>query len=671
MPEVSLFAGLPRFWELPELTHIHRLPGRSPVIPYPSAAAARRREPVASDWVVSLDGDWKFQLFDRPDAVPAKVAATDAKDGRWKTIPVPSNWTQHGYSKPIYTNVQMPWANNPPHVPEDNPTGVYRRTFDVPKVWKGRRTVLHLGGAESVVCVWVNGTFVGMSKDSRLPSEFDVTSHVNVGRNQVTVAVIQWSDASYVEDQDQWWLGGLFRETFLYSQADARIDDVFAVGHLNTDNASGRLEARVTLGFTGPPARTYHVAGVLLDSRGKEVRKLKADQPIDAEFGRHHNLVTLSAGLRKVDAWSAESPTLYTLLLSLHEDDGRGKPNAKAIEHTSLRVGFRRVELAHRKLLINGQPVMMRGVNRHEHDDTTGKALTTESMIRDIELMKRHNFNAVRNSHYPNDRRWYELCDEYGLYVIDEANVESHDNYATLCRDPRWRSAWMDRVQNMVKRTKNHACVIAWSLGNEAGFGDNHVEAAQWVRSYDPSRILHYEGAIRFGWKQRGNADEPHGLVASDLYPPMYMHVDDCIAWSKRDTDPRPLILCEYQHAMGNSNGNLQDYWDAFETYDGLQGGFIWEWVDHGLKQTTDDGVEYWAYGGDFGEKIHDAEFVCDGLVGPDRTPHPAMADCLKVQQPIGFERVGKSKLRVTSKQYFVTTDWLAFTWRVEVDGRA
>ena len=667
----QLFSQFPRFWEMPELTHLNRLPGRSPLVPYPTAASARRGDAARSRWVLPLDGDWKFSFYDRPESVPTRAVDPKSSDRRWDTIPVPSNWTQHGHGKPIYTNIQMPFDNDPPHVPDENPTGLYRRTFELPEGWDGRRSVLHVGGAESVLAVWINGRFVGMSKDSRLPSEFDVSPFVTTGNNLLAIAVIQWSDASYIEDQDQWWLGGLFRSVHLYAQDTAYFEDIFAKPQLHEDNTSGRLEVDVKLNFTAEPEETYHVVGELLDSSGKRVRKLDASHPIDREYGRHRNRTSLHADITSVEPWSAEAPQLYTLLLGLHEDDGRGQPRSKAIEYVSCRVGFRRLEVRDRQLLINGQPVMIRGVNRHEHDDTRGKALTREGMVRDIELMKQHNFNAVRNAHYPSDPRWYELCDEYGLYVIDEANIEAHDNYQTLCRDPRYRPAFLDRVQNMVKRTKNHASVCLWSLGNESGFGENHEAAAAWARQFDPSRPLHYEGAVRFGWVQGGNADEPHGRQATDIYAPMYMDIAGIIAWSKRHNDPRPLILCEYQHAMGNSNGNLQEYWDAFEKYDGLQGGFIWEWVDHGLKQQTQDGQDYWAYGGDFGETIHDAEFVCDGLVAPDRTPHPAMADCHKVQQPIGFAAIDlhRGRLEVHNKQYFTGLDWLQFTWTIETEG--
>ncbi|MEM9418598.1 MAG: glycoside hydrolase family 2 TIM barrel-domain containing protein [Planctomycetota bacterium] len=671
MPD-TLFDRFPVFWETPELTHTNRLPGRSPLTPYSTLASANRNDAAKSPWVQSLDGDWKFKMFDRPEVVPASAVKPGAKDSKWGKIPVPSNWTQHGHGAPQYTNVQMPFENTPPNVPKENLTGVYRRTFKIAPDWDGRRIVLHVGGAESVLCIWINGTFVGMSKDCRLPSEFDVTPFVTKGKNHIAAAVIKWSDASYVEDQDQWWLGGIFREVLLYSQEHAYIEDVFARAHLNPDNTSGQLDVDVKLNFTTMPEKTYHVVGTLTDPSGKAIKTLKADHIIDKQYGRHCNATAMAASFRKVLPWSAESPSLYTLVVSLHEDDGKGKPKTRAIEHVSCKVGFRRVEVRDRKLLINGQAVMIRGVNRHEHDPVTAKALSTESMVRDILLMKQHNFNAVRNAHYPNDRRWYELCDQYGLYVVDEANVEAHANYDTICRDPRWHDAFVDRAMNMVKRTKNHPSIILWSLGNESGYGENHDAMATWIRAYDPTRPLHYEGAVRNTWKQIDTAMEPIGRHVTDIICPMYPDLEELIKWSTLDRDDRPYIPCEYQHAMGNSNGCLQDYWDTFEKYDGLQGGFIWEWIDHGIKQATADGEEFYAYGGDFGEKIHDSEFVCDGLIGADREPHPAMADCHKVQQPVGFALANakRGRLNITNKNYFTDLSWLSFRWVIEVEGK-
>ncbi|MEM1213916.1 MAG: glycoside hydrolase family 2 TIM barrel-domain containing protein [Planctomycetota bacterium] len=666
----ALFQSFSPFWQTPELLHINRLPGRSPLTPFPTLAAAKRRDADRSPWHLSLDGDWRFKLYGRPEAVPADAVAPGHRDQAWNTLPVPSNWTQHGHSSPIYTNIQMPFENDPPRVPDANPTGVYRKSFTLPQAWADRRVVLHVGAAESVLCVWANGAFVGMSKDSRLPSEFDLTPHLKPGKNHLAAAVIRWSDASYIEDQDQWWLGGIFRGVCLYAQDHAYIEDVFAKPTLDKSNRAGSLAVEVKLNFTSEPKDPVFVKAQLFDPQGKAVRGFAKPVRINNDYAIHRNTARLHADLRRVLPWSAEAPNLYTLVVSLHPAGRDGKPAAKAIEHTACRVGFRRIEIGHRELLINGQPVMIRGVNRHEHDPVTAKALSTESMIRDIELMKRHSFNAVRNAHYPNDPRWYDLCDAYGLYVMDEANIEAHANYATLCRDPRYRAAFVDRGENMVRRAKNHACVFAWSLGNESGYGENHDAMASWIRQYDDTRPLHYEGAVRAGWWQGGSAAEEGDRHANTIFGPMYPGIDLMRDWSKRKKDARPAILCEYSHAMGNSNGCLREYWEAFAACDGLQGGFIWEWIDHGLKQVADDGTVWYAYGGDFGEAVHDAEFVCDGLIGPDREPHPAMAECKKLMQPIGFGPLRGNRLSVTNKQYFTGLGWLTFHWRLEVDGR-
>ncbi|MEO0586508.1 MAG: glycoside hydrolase family 2 TIM barrel-domain containing protein, partial [Planctomycetota bacterium] len=623
----ALHTTIASFWELPELTRVNRLPGRSPLAPFDSLAAAKRRDAAASPWVMPLDGPWRFRLYDRVQAVPGDAIDPALADKAWDALPVPSNWTMHGHSSPIYTNVVMPFVNDPPRVPDDNPTGVYRRTFDLPAAWEGRRVVLHVGGAESVLCVWLNGSFVGMSKDSRVGSEFDLTPWLKPGTNHLAAMVVRWSDASYVEDQDQWWMGGIYRGVYLYAQDHAYIEDVHAQPTLAANGKHATLDVDVKLNFTSEPAEPVYVKAALFGPDGRAVDAFDAPAAIDRYYAAHRNTAHLSAKLRDIQAWSAESPALYTLVVSLHPQGRGNKPASKAIEHTATRIGFRRVEVKDRELLINGKAVVIRGVNRHEHDPVLGKAITTESMIEDIRLMKSHNFNAVCNAHYPNDPRWYELCDEYGLYVFDEANVESHDNYETICRDPRWRDSFVDRAEGMVRRSKNHASVIAWSLGNESGYGENHDAMADWIRGYDPTRPLHYEGAVREGWVQRLSVTTDGDHHANQIFGPMYEKLDTLVAWSKRNNDTRPCILCEYSHAMGNSNGGLADYWDAFEKHPGLQGGFIWEWIDHGIAQTAEDGQTWYAYGGDFGEKIHDAEFVCDGLIGPDRVPHPAVRE--------------------------------------------
>jgi beta-galactosidase len=368
---------------------------------------------------------------------------------------------------------------------------------------------------------------------------------------------------------------------------------------------------------------------------------------------------------------------LYQLVIGLED------PHGESIEARTQRVGFRNVRIKNRELQLNGQPVLIKGVNRHDHDDTTGKTISRETMIKDILLLKQFNFNAVRTSHYPNDPLWYDLCDEYGIYVIDEANIEAHHNYATICRDPRWENAFLERGMRMVKRDKNHACIFGWSMGNETGHGENHINMVNAIRAYDPTRIIHHEGEVKEYWSQHpsdeiGDSWDGGGFAfsggtnyANDLVNPMYAPIDAIIGFAMDATDPRPLILCEYSHAMGNSNGSLHEYWQAFETYHGLQGGFIWDWVDQGLKKVDENGNAYWAYGGDFGETIHDFDFCCNGLIAPDRTPHPAMFEFKKVAQPVGIEAISLAdmRFRVLNKQYFTDMQWLELAWEVQVDG--
>ena len=663
-------------WELPELTNINRLPMTSCLVPFASPEQARHYRREASSWVVDLNGTWQFQLYDRPEAVPPEVlgGATDAASA-FRTIPVLSNLTlEDTGDHPIYTNVKMPFPNTPPTVPAENPTGVYRRTFEVPESWDGRRVVIHFGGVESYYELYVNGSFAGMAKDTRLPSEFDITGLVHSGANQLAVKVIRWSDSSYIEDQDQWWMAGIYRDVYLYSTASAFLEDVFAKADYDYEQRVGRLETSVKFAYVpvseddpwreSGPQEDYAVRAELVAASGETVWQGTAR--IDPSFRVSEYEVTLSAKLPGAGPWSSEEPTLYSLVLTLVTSAG------EHVESRCVRLGFRRVELRDRELLINGKPVLIRGVNRHEHDDTRGKVMSQELMLGDITTLKRFNFNAVRTSHYPDTMEWYDLCDEYGIYLVDEANIEAHANYQTICRDPRWALAFEERMMRMVVRDKNHPSVIAWSAGNESGHGENHVRAIDRVRSYDPSRVIHHEGEVKRQWAQQPrNSYEGGSNRYNDLINPMYPTIDSIIEHAVRSRDPRPVILCEYSHAMGNSNGSLAEYWDAFERYHGLQGGFIWEWLDHGIRRTTADGREYWAYGGDFGEEIHDSNFVADGLVWPDRTPHPAMYEFRKLAQPVAVEArsVREGRFVVRSRQDFTALDWLEGRWRLEVEG--
>ncbi len=698
--------GLVRIWENPEFTSLGRLPARSTFDHFPSAEMARTGEREKSPWKIDLNGIWDFHLAPTPEAAQARLAKPDRI--RWNTIQVPGNWEMQGYGKPHYTNVQMPFPQEPPHVPKENPTGIYRRTFSIPKSWKGLRVVLHFGGADSVLCVQVNGLFVGISKDSRLPAEFDITQAIRVGAsNEVIATVIKWSDASFVEDQDMWWLAGLHRSVFVQAMPEVFIADIHAKPAVEADLKTARLEISTHVGCLGvePIDIPVTVEAQLFDPSGKAVFKKPLAGELDTKPSVHHFSrlrVDLRGMLKNPRLWSHESPELYTLVVSLRSEKGES--------HSRVRLGFRRIEISGRNLLINGRRVLIHGVNHHDHHPDFGKAVPYETMVRDAQLMKQFNFNAVRCSHYPNDPRWLDLCDEMGLYVIDEANIESHAFHNYLCDDPRYTKAWLDRAMRMVIRDKNHPSIIFWSLGNESGYGANHDAAAGWIRHYDPTRPLHYEGAIS---RLQSALSFLHGSAATDIICPMYASLDEIVQWSKfasknwkekdRGADrgdalkklfaagiedekklsksagiltplhplERPLILCEYSHAMGNSNGSLHEYYEIFRTTPGVQGGFIWEWMDHGIRQKTKDGRDFFAYGGDFGDTPNDANFVCDGLVSADRVPHPALWEFKHLAQPVVIEAINAHKglFRVRNRFDFSTLAGLEGRWELLLDG--
>ncbi|MFM1852281.1 MAG: hypothetical protein RIS54_1965 [Verrucomicrobiota bacterium] len=611
-----------------------------------------------------MDGEWDFRLVPKPEDVPADFVEpgfTPTGEG-WGKLPVPSNWTMHGHDRPHYTNVIMPFGDQPPQVPAANPTGLYRCTFTVPKTWANRRTVLHIGGAESVLYVWVDGQPVGLAKDSRLPSEFDLTPYVRAGATHTLAAVVvKWSDASFIEDQDQWWMGGIHREVFLYSQAEHYLEDVFVHAELSEDLRRGELKVDARLGAPSEWGKGCRLRVQAYTPAGKAVARKAVEQsfPSDNFWINPRKRLTVSLPVARPALWSAEVPQRYTVIVTLIGPDG------SELEHTSVRTGFRRVETRNRELLVNGQPVLITGVNRHDHDDVRGKAVTREGMREDVLVMKRHNINAVRTSHYPNDAFFYDLCDEYGLYVWDEADLEAHAFYHDIAHDNRYAPAFLDRAVRMVERDKNHPSIITWSLGNETGYGPHHDAMAAWIRHRDPSRPVHYEGTITFDWTR--------GRAASDYVSPMYPEIGKLVAWvtDPKNLDPRPVILCEFSHAMGNSNGSLCDYFDAFEKYHGLQGGFIWEWVDHGLKQRTTDGREFWAYGGDFGDEPSDKNFVCDGLVWPDRRPHPGLFEYQHLSQPVRIiaKDARRGRFVVENRRWFTDLRDLRGEWTLTVNG--
>ncbi|HEX2850217.1 MAG TPA: glycoside hydrolase family 2 TIM barrel-domain containing protein [Acidimicrobiales bacterium] len=652
-----------RPWDAPELTSLGRLPMRSPLVAFPDARSARSTDRDRSPWFLRLDGRWRFTRCPSPEDAPAGWERPRFDDAGWREVDVPGCWTMQGDDRPIYTNVQMPFDATPPHPPRDNPTGLYRTTFDLPARWERRRVVLSVGSAESVLLVHVNGSPVGISKDSRLAAEFDITAFLHPGHNVLACMVVRWSDASYLEDQDHWWHAGIEREVFLRATDRAWIEDVRATAGLADDLATGTLEVRVEAGFADEPRPGWTVAAVVESLDGEAVAAFDAEVPTRRRIGFTGHVVRFRGTVDDVRPWSHEDPALYRLVVTLADPAGRVR------EVTTCRLGFRRVEVRERELLINGAPVLIRGVNRHDFHPVTGRVVTVEEMRADLVVLKRFGFNAVRTSHYPNDPRFLDLCDELGFYVVDEADIETHAHMFTLCHDPRYLAAWLDRGTRMVRRDKNHPSVVLWSLGNESGHGGHHDALAAWIRRYDPSRPLHYEGAIMLDWAG--------GRALTDVVCPMYPAVDALVAWA-RDAggrgEDRPLIMCEYSHAMGNSNGSLSDYWDAIESTPGLQGGFIWELWDHGLRQVLPDGTVRWAYGGDFGDAPNDGTFCIDGVLWPDRTPKPALEEHKALAAPVGVrdrDASRRGRIEVVNRQWWRDLGWLRATWEVSIDGDA
>jgi beta-galactosidase len=641
---------------------------------------------------ISLDGTWRFQLLHSP---------TEKLGKRWASIPVPGLWTMQEpsevfFDKPIYTNTQMPFAELPPFVPAENPTGIYERDFEIPKSWNGKRIVLQVGGYESVALVYINGEQVGLSKDSRLAAEFDVTQYVRSGNNVVRIDVTKWSDATFIEDQDQWWHGGITRSIKLYATNKVFIERFKTVAGLDKDGTTGTLSIQADLGSIDnlstdgytlraaiielPKVKSAQLSKTIKNftspkwtERDANLKKRSDDYfhgkfwhgnlPADTKAAIMenepwpHGKVHLETRISKVNPWSAEVPSLYTLHIELLD------PTGTVIEVSQQRIGFRSIEIKGQDFLVNGQPIIFYGINRHDFNRFTGRALTRDDMRQDLLELKRWNFNAVRTSHYPNDAAFLDLCDELGFYVIDEANIESHAFISSICNDTRYLNAFVERVGRMVQRDIHHASVVMWSLGNESGAGTNHEAAAAFARSFDPSRPLHYEGGIRGNWLGS------HSLT--DVIAPMYPLISAIKEYAKSPKADRPLIMCEYSHAMGNSNGTLAEYWEVIESTRGLQGGFIWEMWDHGPVQTMPDGSKRNAYGGDYGETKHDGNFCCDGMVFPDRTAKPAMHEFKAIAAPavVSAIKAATGQFKIFNKNFFKDLSEYQLQWSITCDG--
>ena len=657
-------AGVPD-WEDPSVVGRNKEMGHVPLGAYPDAALALTCDRTASPYVRLLNGRWKFRLAPRPEAVTPRFYEEDVDVSGWDEIDVPGNWQLQGFDDaPIYTNVHYPFPADPPHVPLDNPTGCYRTTFTVDASWAGRRTFLCFESVDSACYVWVNGEQVGYSQGSRLPSEFEITPYVRLGENTLAVQVMRYSDGSYLEDQDMWLLSGIQRDVVLYSKPEVYLRDYRVRTRFDPAYEDATLEIEACIPRV-PDMGSYQVEALLYDAEGRPVVREPASAPVSARTSYRAETRTAYARIEQQVVhprqWTAETPYLYRLVVTLKDVHG------EAIDFESCRVGFRQVEIRDGIVCLNGRRLVVRGVDRHEHHPDRGRALTREDMVREIVLMKQLNFDAVRTSHYPDHPLWYDLCDEYGLYVIDEANIETHGVHGELSNDPRWLHAYMERATRMVLRDKNHPCVLFWSLGNESGLGPHHAAMAAWIRAHDPTRLVQYEGG------------HP-GPEVSDVYCPMYPD----LGWVRRVlSDPReqrPMIMCEYAYAKGNSTGNFFKFWDLVDELPRFQGGCLWDWHDKALRHTNEAGESYWAYGGDFGgdfdydQDSEDPQMCCNGIVGPDLTPHPGAFEVKKVQAPVSVLAQSDGGLRagrlvVWNKYHSRDLSHLCVRWELAEDG--
>ena len=577
-------------WQDPEINAINRAPMHANFFAYENAEMAAKAVKEDSKNFMSLNGTWKFFWVRNADARPTDFWKTGFNDKGWDNLQVPGVWETHGYGDPIYINVGYGWRsrfeNNPPYVPtEENHVGSYRREIMVPADWKGKDIIAHFGAVSSNMYLWVNGKFVGYSEDSKLEAEFNLTPYLKPGqKNLIAFQVFRWCDGSYLEDQDFFRYTGVARDCYLYTRNKKRIDDIRVTPDLDSEYKNGSLAINLNLKGSG------NVSLELLDAQSQTVASTEV---------KGSGNVSTTLQVENPKKWSAETPYLYTLRATL-------KDGSQASEVVPVKVGFRKIELKNAQILVNGQPVLFKGADRHELDPDGGYVVSRDRMIQDIQIMKQFNINAVRTCHYPDDNFWYELCDKYGIYVVAEANIESHGmGYGdkTLAKEPTYKKAHMERNQRNVQRGFNHPSIIFWSLGNEAGYGPNFEAAYDWIKAEDPSRAVQYEQARIEG--------------KTDIYCPMYANYKWCEEYSKDDKYQKPLIQCEYAHAMGNSQGGFKEYWDLIRKYPKYQGGFIWDFVDQSIRWTGKNGKMIYAYAGDFNrmDDSGDKNFCNNGLI--------------------------------------------------------
>ncbi len=640
-------------WQNPALLHRNRLSPHTSFVQYQSVEAALANNVGASPFHSRLSGTWAFCYSKSPAGAPHGFESQAFDDSSWDKVSVPHNWQMDGYGKRNYCNVIYPFPVDPPFVPTENPVGHYRRSFKIDERWLGSRIVLQFGGVNSAFYVWINGTLAGYSQGSHMPSEFDISTLVHAGDNCIAVQVYQWCDGSYLEDQDMWRLSGIFRDVTLTVTPLLYVEDVIVNTNLDGDYKNAELDVSVKVANgSASAASPFEVHARLLDSNDAVTAEFALGTVTDLAGGSTGEL-RAACTVDSPQLWSAETPVLYRLLILI-----RWSGETDYLQVIPVNVGFRSVEIHDQQLWVNGRSVKLRGVNRHDIDPDTGHAVTREAMLRDAVLMKQHNINTVRTSHYPNDPYWLDLCDSMGFYVVDEADLETHGfgmtpDHNRLADDPAWEAAYVDRAERLVKRDRNHPCIIIWSLGNEAFYGKNHRAMERWIRAADSSRPIHYEGA-----QYEEGVD-----IVSQMYPSV-AHVREM---GQVTDDPRPYFMCEYAHAMGNGPGNIGEYWDAIYQFPRLIGGCVWEWADHGMRQITPDGREWFAYGGDFGDTPHDGSFCIDGLVSPDRIPGPGLIELKKVLEPVLVEPIdlAAGRLKLTNRYAFLSLAHLDISWKV------
>ncbi len=655
-------------WEDSNIFNIGKEPAHSTLIPFESIEEALGKW-EDSRYFKSLNGNWKFNWVKAPSERPVQFYKEDFNVDNWEEIDVPSNWQMRGYGIPIYTDVNYPYSINTQDIPKIdhnyNPVGSYRRNFNIPTNWKEREIFIHFAGVKSAFYIWINGKKVGYSQGSMTPAEFNITKYLKTDNNILAVEVYRWSDGSYLEDQDMWRFSGIFRDVYLYATPKVHIRDFFVRNELDENYEHSILKVKVKVfNFGKNDLKQNKIEISLLDC---DLQYVGSEILMSESFSVKSNeecVIELKANIVDPKKWTGETPYLYDLFLRLRNSSGQ------CIEVEHCKMGFRKIEINEKgSLLINGKSIILKGVNRHEHDPDHGRAISYERMVQDIEIMKKNNINAVRTSHYPNHPKWYDLCDQYGIYVMDECNLETHGLWDKIPKsDPNWTEACVDRMVSMVERDKNHPSIIIWSLGNEAGMGENFKIMKKEALKIDTTRPIHYEGDY---------AQEIVDIMSDMYLSPKYFERNlkkntvGQIGRSIKIERPRPYVLCEYAHAMGNSLGNFQEFMDVFEKYPNAIGGFIWDFVDQGLRKITDSGEEFWAYGGDFGDEPNDSNFCINGIVLPDRKPNPALFEVKKVYQNIKINPVNltEGKILIHNKFDFISLKNIKFNWELAVNG--